>query len=348
MPTTLTQEPLLVHVRHAIVAHRLFARGDRILIGVSGGIDSVALLHLLRELAPTWRLALHVAHLDHGLREESSEEATFVAELAARWNISATVERRPVDAICAREGWSLEEGARRVRYEFFLDVARRQSASCVALAHTADDQAETVLMRLLRGAGLLGLGAIPAKRALEGPIGIARPLLDVWRRELLAYIETEQLPYRSDPSNEETRFTRNRIRHELLPMIERDYNPNIRAALVQLAQQSASDYAYLQEAAGRVWKRVVKVSQPDRVVMRIAVFLSQPEALQRQLVRQAIQQVRGDLHQFEYRHWVEIRRLFCERPLGTLVHLPGRVQLRREPQHVVCEVASRTEAAASL
>ena len=340
-------DELLARVRQTIVASQLLPPRSRVVVAVSGGADSVALLHLLAAIRAERRLALHVAHLDHALRAASEADARFVRALAARLRFPVTIERRDVGAICAREGWSLEDGARRIRYHFLLEVARRESADAIALAHTADDQAETVLMRLVRGTGLMGLGAIPIKRQLE-EVWVVRPLLEIRRLQILAYLERAHLTYREDSTNADGRFVRNRIRHELLPLLERDYNPNIKGALTQLAEQSRWDYAYLQEAAGRQWKRLAKTKPPREVVVAIAAFLRQPKALQRQLVRQTIQCVRGDLGQFEFRHWLEVERLFLERPAGTVLHLPGGVQLRRERGQVVCQLTTQAPATLPL
>lgn len=328
-------EGLLARVGHTVATHHLLPPVGRVVVGVSGGADSVALLHVLPLLRPRWELTLRVAHLDHALRPDSQLDAAFVRELAARRRVPVTVERRDVAAICAREGWSLEDGARRVRYQFLLEVARREGASHIALAHTADDQAETVLLRLVRGTGLMGLRAMPLKRPLE-EVWVVRPLLEVWRRDLLALLTAERLPYREDATNADGRFVRNRIRHELLPLLEREYNPNMKAALSQLAEQSTSDYSYLQDAASRQWRRIVNISESETVSLLVSRFRRQPKALQRQLVRRAVQQIRGDLNQFEYRHWLEAERLFLERPVGTVLDLPGGVQLHREHDRVVC------------
>ena len=337
-------DTVVERVRQTIATHQLIQPRTRIVVAVSGGADSVALLHLLVHVRQEWDVTLHVAHLNHGLRAASAEDAAFVQALAMRWHLSTTIETADVGAVCAREGWSLEEGARQVRYEFLLEVARRQSAHTIATAHTADDQAETVLMRLLRGTGLMGLGAIPMKRR-HGQSWIVRPLLESWRREILAYLQEAQMTHREDATNTDTRFVRNRIRHELLPLLERDYNPNVKGALAQLAEQSQWDYAYLQEAAGRQWKRTVKVRPSAAVEMSIAAFLHQPQALQRQLVRQAIQQVKGDVRSFEFRHWVAIQRVFTDCPVGTLLDLPGGVQIRREQDRVIYQ---RTQASTDM
>ncbi len=341
---------LIPQVRQTIATHHLFGPQARLVVGVSGGPDSIALLHILTRLRSFSDLTLHLAHLDHGLRPDSHEDATFVQELAARWHLPSTIERREVKRLCAQQGWSLEDGARRLRYQFFLEVARRHNATHVALAHTADDQAETVLMRLVRGTGLLGLGAIPIRRLLdtsamstgrgETTIWLVRPLLETWRRELLAYLRDQKLSYKEDTTNADTRFVRNRIRHELLPLLEREYNPNIKGTLTQLAEQSRSDYAYLQASAGRQWKRIARSPSKSQVSITVPRFIRQPKALQRQLVRCAIQRVRGDLGQFEFRHWLEVERLFLEQPVGTILNLPGRVQLRREAERVICELTA--------
>lgn len=328
---------LAEQVRRTIAEHRLLAPRDRIVVAVSGGPDSVALLHVLAALRSGMRWTLHIAHLDHGLRETSARDAAFVQELGSRWGIPTTIERRDVGAMAQHEGWSLEDGARRVRYQFLLEVARRQSAHRVAVAHTADDQAETVLMRLIRGTGLLGLGAIPMARLLADGIWIVRPLLDVWRRDVLAYLREADLAFCEDHTNHDHRFVRNRIRSELLPLLERAYNSNIKHTLTQLAEQSRWDYAYLQAAAGRQWKRLVKVTPQAHVTISLPSFVRQPKALQRQLIRQAIQRVRGDLLQVEFRHWLEVERLFHDRPQGTVLDLPGGVRFRREGERVICE-----------
>lgn len=324
--------------------------GARVIVGVSGGADSVALLHLLSHLREQAKYRLHVAHLDHGLRKGSEADAEFVQELAVRWRIPCTIERREVRVVCEQEGWSLEDGARRIRYAFLAQVVRTQSATHLALAHTADDQAETVLMRLLRGAGLLGLGAIPMRRRLD-EAWIVRPLLDAWRGEIRDYLTAHRLSFREDESNQDLRFTRNRVRHALLPLLEREYNPNIKRALTQLAEQCRWDYAFLQDASARQWKRTSRrraAPATDPVVaILVQAFLKQPKALQRQLLRRAIDEVSGDAAQIEFRHWLEAEALFSRRPVGSLVDLPGGVQLQRQRDHVMCRRTPGADRAAS-
>lgn len=312
--------------------HRLLAANDRVLLGVSGGADSVALLHVMSRLQALLRLRVSVVHVDHQLRAESADDARFVEALGARFELPVTVIRRNVRQEAAA-GLSPEDAARRVRYEAFQEVARRQSASRIALAHTADDQAETVLLRLLRGAGLTGLSAIPVSRPL-GEAMVIRPLLEIWREELLAYLTQHRLTFRTDVTNDDPAFVRNRIRRELLPMLERSYNPRIKVLLTQVAEQCRTDAGFLHASAQRQWKRLVKRRNGHLVIRRDA-WLKQPKALQRQLIRLAIVQLQGDLTGFEFRHWLEIEQLFQGRPAGTIIQLPGRVRLERTREHVL-------------
>ncbi len=329
--------------RRAITVHQLLQRGDRVLVGVSGGADSVALLHLLAGLKEARRIWLGVVHVDHQLRPDSSEDAAFVQQLAERFEVPAVVIRRNVRAEVARRKLSLEDGARQVRYEAFQEAARMHSATRLALAHTADDQAETVLMRLLRGSGLTGLCAIPMTRPF-GEATIIRPLLGIWRSDLLAYLTHHRLAFRQDATNADPRFVRNRIRRDLLPLLERTYNPRIKPLLSQLAEQCRTDLEFLQHAAQRHWKRLVK-RQNGHLEIRVEGFVKQPPAIQRHLIRLALQQLQGDLAGFEFRHWQEIDRLFTERPAGTLVDLPGQAQLERTPDRVLVRVRASSQTA---
>ena len=326
-------------VHEVITRNRLLHRGDRVLVAVSGGPDSVALLHMLVGLKDALRLSLSIVHLDHQLRADSTGDAAFVEGLGRRLKVPVITVRRDVRTEAASRGWSLEDGARRIRYDVFDEVARGQRADRVALAHTADDQAETVLMRLLRGAGLTGLMGIPMRRPLvDGVVEVVRPLLEAWRWEILAYLDEHRLAFRDDETNRDLRFVRNRVRSQLLPLLERDYNPQIKALLTQLAEQCRTDEGFLQEVGQRMWRRVVRVRE-GALDMRIKGFRRQPPSVQRQLVRLAIHRLQGDLERFEFRHWREIARLFADRPVGTILDLPGALQLERTRELVVMRLA---------
>lgn len=206
------------------------------LVGVSGGRDSVALLHALVQNG--WR-DLTVCHLDHGLREESAGDARFVAELAARFGVDVVLAREDVATRAKATRQSVETAARAARYEFFARIARERNTPLLFLAHHADDQAETFLLRLLRGSGVSGLQGMRAEtpRTVDGvKLRIHRPLLSVWRNEIEQYIAKHALHFREDASNVDTRYTRNRLRHEIIPSLEASFGRDIRRALWRTAQ----------------------------------------------------------------------------------------------------------------
>jgi len=243
---------MLESVRQTILERQLLARGERLLVGVSGGPDSVVLLDVLVALAPEFGWKLHVAHFNHQLRgSDADADEAFVRELAAGYGLAFTSGKGDVRAFAAEHGHSIEDAARRLRHGFFQDTARVLDVVKLALGHTADDQVETLLQRLLRGAGTRGLAAIRASNRL-GTITVARPLLDVWKVEVLGYAQQRGLKFRQDASNWDPQFQRNKIRHELIPALERDYNPALKTLLHQTAEMLAAEDEWLDAEAARV------------------------------------------------------------------------------------------------
>jgi len=222
---------LIAKVKDTIKRYSLLSPSDRVVVAVSGGPDSVCLLAVLQELSRELDLMLHVAHLDHAFRGgESAAEAQSVKELAAALGIPATIERIDVPRFCDERGLSAQSGARKARYAFLEQVARSCGANRIATGHTADDQAETLLMRLLRGAGLAGLSGIPPKSGT-----VVRPLIGTTRQEVLAYLRERELGFATDPSNLKPLYTRNRIRQEVLPVLAR-FNPSVTGTLAAEAE----------------------------------------------------------------------------------------------------------------
>jgi tRNA(Ile)-lysidine synthase len=260
----------------------MLAGGETVLVAVSGGADSVALLHLLLSLAPELSLKLHVLHVDHGLRPDSDRDAEFVRRLAARLGVPADVARVTVP----REG-SVEAAARAERYAALDAHARRVGAQRVAVGHTADDQAETVLMRMLAGAGVRGLAGIPAVRGR-----IIRPLIEVRRADLVELLEAAGLGWVEDPSNRETRFLRNRIRHELLPLLGASYRPDVVATLDRIARLCRETVDAIERVARRELDGLA-VHDDDALLLPHDALAKLPAPLAAEVLRQAAARLGG-------------------------------------------------------
>jgi len=351
---------VLKQVRRTIETYGLLAPGDGVVIGVSGGPDSLCLLHTLLRLREEYHLRLHVAHLHHGARgADADDDAEFVATLAAGWGLPVTVEKQDVPALARAHQLAFEEAARRVRYAFLARVAGETGAHEIAVGHNADDQAETVLMHFLRGAGPAGLrGMLPATpitdyRLLEPfleqdarskireargkrqeaeedvshpascilyPV-VIRPLLEVTRAEIERYCADHGLTPRFDRSNLDTTYFRNRLRHELLPLLE-TYNPNVRVRLCHTAAVVAADYALLAQLRERAWAEVAREERETAIVFDRAVWQALPVALQRATLRRAAYRLRRSLRDVDFVHVENARRVGLRGETGAQATLP--------------------------
>ena len=331
--------PLLRAVANALQQHRWLKRFRRILVGVSGGPDSVALLLALRELAQGSSTELIVAHLHHGIRGAAADsDAHWVRDLAHRLGLRCTVGRARVPVQARREGRSLEEAARRARLDFLARCARRYAADAVALAHTADDQAETVLMRLLHGAGLEGLAGMGLETRI-GSLTILRPFLDVRRAQIEQWLRTIGQDWRTDTSNRELRWLRNRIRHRVLPYLTRQLRRDVVAALARSASRLAADEELIAAYAQREWRR----RQGAEGSLLTRNWARVPVALQRRVVQLWLLHAGLNLGDAPSFRLVEsVRDLAAGRTPGPIhlspnwevVHQEGRLRLRRRTQQV--------------
>jgi tRNA(Ile)-lysidine synthase len=263
-------------VERTIRRHAMLAGGETVLVAVSGGADSVALLHVLVELAGAWRLRLHVLHVDHQLRPDSKADADFVRALGARLGVPVDVATVTVDA-----RGSLEAAARVARYAALESSAARVGADRIAVGHTADDQAETVLMRLLEGAGVRGLAGIPPVRGR-----IIRPLIDLHRAALERELERAALSWIEDPTNRDPKFLRNRIRHELLPLLADSYNPGIASTLTRVSTLARDTVAALDRAAEIELERLGTFGTGD-VTLPLGPLRTLPRQVAAEVLRRA-------------------------------------------------------------
>ena len=332
---------LLAQVIGTIEEHDLLPRGGSVVVGVSGGPDSLCLLHVLKRLAAEYALALHVAHLEHGIRgEESQADAQFVSELAGHWGLPITVEHADVPRLAQEEGLAIEEAARRARYRFLGRVAVGTGASRIAVGHNADDQVETVLMHFLRGSGLAGLrGMLPLSPLGELRLGegvrdtpvasrlrLIRPLLRVPRLAVEDYCRRNGLKPRFDRSNLGITYYRNRLRHELLPTLE-GYNPNIREVVCRTAQVMAADYELLRWELEEAWGEVLCQESEEAIVLNLKGWRALPLSLRRSTLREAIHRLRRSLRNINWVHVENARRVAERGETGAQATLPCRLML---------------------
>ncbi len=305
--------------------------GDTLVAAVSGGPDSVALLHLLVRVQDTLGVTLQIAHLNHGIRgQEADEDAEFVAELAGE--LGLTLHRRRVDVpgIVERERGSLEAVARRERHRFLQEARAVAGARWVVTGHTADDQVGTFLINMMRGAGPRGLGGmLPV-----GPGPICRPLLTFWREEILAFLEEEDLPYRMDTSNADTTLMRNRIREVLVPFLGKEFGPNIRTVLARESQlmNELDDYLSLEGARilrGATLEEGATASESE-VRLAIPKLVAYHRVLQRSVIRAAIEELVGGLEEISYTHVDAILELLDREGGSARVDLPRGLTAGRE------------------
>lgn len=305
--------------KETIKSHNLIQIGDKILIGVSGGPDSLTLLLGLFNLKSKLGLTLHIAHLDHRLRKSSGADALFVTKLAKRLNIPVTIKQ--IDPKLLNKKGSLEEICRDARLDFFIKTAKKIKADKVALGHNLDDQAETVLMRLLRGTGLSGLTGISLQRKIRG-VTFIRPLLETPRYEIDRYLKRRGIEPRIDSTNKEDLFLRNKIRHNLIPLLKNKYNQNIVNVLANLAQSVSYDYEYLDRLARRSLKG-------NMMHLNIKKILKLHPAILRLKIRQSISYIQGNTRRIGFAHIKEIEDLLNSRPKGSIVDLPKGISVQK-------------------
>ena len=316
----------------------LLSGGEKVLVAVSGGPDSICMLHVLNNLRGMLDIQLHIAHLDHGLRgDESGADASYVESVAAALGIPATIEKKDVAEWRKESKTSVEEAAREVRYHFLEGVARQTGAKRVAVGHTRDDQVETTLMHFLRGSGIQGLRGLKAAApipygARDDGIWVIRPLMKITRQETGAYCTVHNLHPRKDTSNEQVRFLRNRIRLELIPLL-RQYNADIDSAMLRLADLAGEDADFINEQAAAICSAAV-TSEGLLTCLDSGKLRGLPLALQRRVFRIMLERAYGSLRDIEATHIDALVRLLFSNT-GSSVHLPGGTVVANERNRMV-------------
>lgn len=327
---------MIEQVHKYVREQRLLQPGDRVAVAVSGGADSVALLRVLLELRENLGIVLSVAHFHHGIRgAEADADQQFVRSLAEAFTLDFYTSAADVPAYAGSHKLSLEAAARELRHQWFAQLVREDPVDKIATAHTIDDQAETVLMRILRGAGSHGLAAIFPAQAEKH---LVRPLLAASRRDVEAYLAALGQAWREDSSNRDLRHTRNRVRHELLPVLERDFNAGIRQTLADLAEVARGEAEFWDAQIPGLLARLIRSGKPSRsgrstsgdasrtLAVDVKTFRELPIALQRQVLHGIACKLGIG---FEFKHIRQVIELMNERAVSKRLILPGRYEAVR-------------------
>ena len=311
-----------------ITEYEMIARGERVIVGVSGGADSICLLDMLREYRLEYPFSIIVVHVEHGIRgSESLEDARFVEQLCENWQIPCRVERVDVNALAKQEGLSLEEAGRKTRYEIFERYRAEYNADKIAVAHNQNDQAETVLLNLTRGTGLRGMGGILPMRDK-----IIRPLLFLSRAEIENWLTQRKLLYRIDHTNLKTDYTRNRLRLQVLPELERGVNSEAVKHIAEAAAHLQKAEKYLSDQAQQLHKHCAKTTNWG-IEISLPEFCAGEDVLQEYVMRQCIRELFPDVGLKDYTtgHIEKLKQL-AKMPCGKRINLPGIEAVRQREQ----------------
>ncbi|MCP4253151.1 MAG: tRNA lysidine(34) synthetase TilS [Candidatus Scalindua sp.] len=324
-------------VAGVIREYNLFSANDRVLIGVSGGPDSVALLSLTYNTSrnnPPYS-EIFIAHLNHSIRDrESDEDEQYVTALAEKYGAPLITEKRDIIEIARKRKISLEEAARDERYNFFESAAEKIGANVIAVGHNADDNAETILHRIIRGTGIIGVSGIRPKRKLTpiSTISLVRPLLFTWRKDITAYLEEENLSYRIDSTNIEKDKLRNRIRLELIPHLEENYNAKIKKSLSMLGETALRNCDYLEAKVKALFEDVLvnRKSSLETIALDINKLSESPQILQQMIIKEAIVRLDIPLKKLSNRNYKDILKTLNSRKTSAINVIKQYLNVRRE------------------
>ncbi|RPH48921.1 MAG: tRNA lysidine(34) synthetase TilS [Desulfobacteraceae bacterium] len=328
---------LIKKVEKTLSEYYMLKENDSVLVGVSGGADSVALIHILKEISLLFSLKLGVAHLNHSLRgNESDNDALFVASVSDKLHLPCFVEKKDVIKYKTENGLSIEEAGRLVRYAFFEDIAEKKGYNRIALGHTCDDNAELVLMYLLRGSGPLGLSGIPPVRpGTKSNISIIRPLIKTGRKELIDYISEKNLSYITDQSNLDEKYLRNRVRNRLIPELKDGYNPKIVETLNRLSSIVRSEEEWMENELKFILDKNTLVKEDNRIVLSVSGMNALHPAAKKRAIRSAVAGVKGDLRRISYSHTELVSVQLEGNSYKWNLDLPDRIRVSRTGSSLV-------------
>jgi len=329
----LSRSAFLKRVRDTVKQYDMLHRGDRVLLAVSGGADSVCLLKALLDMRRQLGIDIVVGNVDHGLRgKESERDSAFVKRLSGKFGLGCVHKKINVRS-GGKKGASIEERARDERYAFFKEAAGANDCGVIATGHTMDDQAETVMMKVIYGSSLAGITGIPPVR-IEGDQRIIRPLIRVERREILAFLEKEGLGYVEDSTNRDVKFARNSIRHEILPFLEK-YNPRLKRSLVNLSDTLREDFFFLGPEKEKAVRKYAGGEGSPPVGIKISDMILQPKALRKEIFKELFRRAGGNVKKLTYRHWMDMDYFLRAAKKNKSLDFPGDIRVTRTVDGIV-------------
>lgn len=304
---------------------------DKIVVGISGGPDSVCLLHVLSKLKEELNIELYAAHLNHQIRGiEAQKDALYVSDICEKMGITYFLKSIDVPKYCKDNGMSIEEGARKLRYEMFNEIKEKTKSNKIAIGHNLNDQAETVLMRIMRGTGLQGLRGIEYARE----DGIIRPLLDVERKDIEEYCKIHNLNPRIDESNLENIYTRNKIRLELIPYMKDNFNTNLIESIVRMSSNLRTDSDYIELEAESKFKELSRIDS-DTVEVKVNSFSKLHNAIKVRVLRKGIKTLLGDTNFIDQKHLEDVMELQSDSKINKMLTLPRGIFVYRKQDSII-------------
>jgi len=326
-----TSNSLIQKTEETVTEYNMLQERDSVLVGVSGGADSVALVHVMKEIAPIFSIKLGIVHLNHSLRgNESDADARFVVSLSEKLNLPCYTAKEDVAAYKKKHGFSLEEAGRRVRYAFFENIAQREGFNKIALGHTSDDNAELILMYLIRGSGPLGISGIPPVRGVfKTNLMIIRPFIKTTRFDIIKYISSKGLSHVVDESNMDMKYLRNKIRHDLIPELRQNYNPKTVETINRLASIMRSEDEWMENELAPILNKNTLFEENNRIVLSVSGINALHPAAKRRITRSAIKKVKGDSRRLSYSHIELITAQLASDSNSWSLDLPDRIRITR-------------------
>ena len=302
-----------------IKKYNLIQKGDKLVLGVSGGPDSISMLHILNKIKEEFNLEIYVAHINHMIREEAVEDEKYVQEYCEKNNIKYFVKRVDVQQIAKTEKIGTEEAGRNIRYNFFEEVLQKVGANKIAIAHNKNDKIETIIMNLLRGSGLSGMKGIEPIRDNK----IIRPLIECERQEIEQYCEDQKLNPRIDKTNFENDYTRNKIRNIVIPYIQNEFNPNIIETMERFAQVATDESNYVEKQAQKIYQNLLLEETNEQIILKLKEFNEQDKVIKKRIILLATKQLMGSTQRIEKIHIEDIIKLRANN-IGNKFLLPNK------------------------